>query len=281
MKLGLQTVCAADLDIDGLVALAVKHKLAGLELATGYLGKFRGEPEGPEWHINTKDLLASAEKVALKARAAGIEIFSFATRAGAEQVQEVEALCRAAQSIGCSFVRVGPGRYDASIGFWASMDRSRRHLGQAIEIGRRYGVRPVVELHDQTMADGVLACHELVKGFSPKEVGIIFDVGNAAVFGSQPWAEAVDILLPHISHVHLKDMQWVRKDGKLGTTFAGPGEGLVDWAEVIKLLHSRGYQGYLSIEDYRGGWCAKNPEWPAERKVAEWKAYIEPMLAAL
>lgn len=281
MKLGLQTVCAADLDIDGLVALARKHNLAGLELATGYLGKFRGESDGPEWHVNTKDLLASAEKAALKARAAGIEIFAFATRAGAEQLQEVEALCRAAQSIGCPFVRLGSGKYDPEIGFWASMDRSRRHLGQAIEIARQYGVRPVVELHDQTMADGVLACHELVKGFRAKDVGIIFDAGNASIFGFQPWAEALDILLPHISHVHLKDMQWIRKDGKLGTSFAGPGEGLVDWAALIKLLHSRGYQGYLSIEDYRGGWCARNPEWPAERKVAEWKAYVDPILAAL
>jgi sugar phosphate isomerase/epimerase len=281
MKLGLQTVCAADLDIDGLVALARKHELAGLELATGYLGKFRGEPDGPQWHINTQDLLASAEKAALKARRAGIEVFSFATRVGADQTQELEALCRAAGSIGCPFVRVGPGPYDGEIGFWASMERSRRHLGQAIEIARQHGVRPVVELHDHTMADGVLACHELVKGFSPRDVGIIFDAGNATIFGFQPWEEALDILLPHISHVHLKDMQWIRKDGKLGTSFAGPGEGLVDWAVLIKLLAKRGYEGYLSIEDYRGGWCARNPEWPAERKVAEWKAYIDPILAAL
>ena len=62
MKLGLQTVCAADLEIDGVVALAKAEALQGLELATGYLGKFRGQPDGPEWHVNTADLLASAER---------------------------------------------------------------------------------------------------------------------------------------------------------------------------------------------------------------------------
>jgi sugar phosphate isomerase/epimerase len=281
MKFGLQTVCTADLEIDGVVALAKAEGLQGLELATGYLGKFRGEPDGPQWHINTDDLLASAEAAALLAKDAGIEIFAFATRCDAEQTDLIEPICRAAQSIGCSFVRVGPGRYDAELGFWGSMERSRRHLGAAVEIARKYGVRLVVELHDHTMADGVLACHELVKDFSPKDLGIIFDVGNAKIHGYQPWAEALDILLPHISHVHLKDMQWVLENGKWTTTFAGPGEGLVDWAEVLKLLTERGFDGYLSIEDYRGGWCKKNPDWPAERKVREWRTYVEKILADL
>ena len=76
MKFGLQTVCAADLEIDGVVALAKAEGIQGLELATGYLGKSRGEPDGPQWHINTDDLLASAEAAALLAKDAGIEIFA-------------------------------------------------------------------------------------------------------------------------------------------------------------------------------------------------------------
>ena len=278
MRLGLQTVCAADLEIDGLVALAREHGLDGLELATGYLGKFRGEPDGPEWHVDTTDLLASAEGAALKAKDAGVEIFAFATRCGADQLPEFEALCRTAQSIGCAFVRVGPGRYDPEIGFWGSLDRSQRDLGAAIEAARPYNVKPVVELHDHTMADGVLACYELIKPFSPRDVGIIFDAGNAQIHGWQPWAEALDILIPHISHVHLKDMTWVREGNAWNTVFAGPGEGLVQWPELIGLLAERGFDGYLSIEDYRGGWCKKNPEWPAEKKVAEWKAYVDNIL---
>ena len=55
MKFGLQTVCAADLEIDGVVQLAKDEGIQGLELATGYLGKFRGDADGPEWHIDTAD----------------------------------------------------------------------------------------------------------------------------------------------------------------------------------------------------------------------------------
>lgn len=281
MKLGLQTVCAADLELEGVVALATEHGLDGLELATGYLGKSRGEPDGPEWHIDTTNLLPSAERAALLAREAGLEVFAFATRCEARQTELFESLCRAAQSIGCPLVRVGPGRYDAELGFWGSMERSQRHLAECVEIAREYAVRPVVELHDHTMADGVLACHELVKRFKPRDVGIIFDAGNARLHGYQPWSEALDILMPHVSHIHLKDMAWACRDGKWSAYAAGPGEGIVEWPELIRLLSERGFDGYLSIEDYRGGWCARNPDWPAEKKVSQWKAYVDRILADL
>lgn len=282
MKLALQTVCVADLEIDGVVALAKQYGIAGLEVATGYLGQFRGDPDGPEWHVDTSDLLASAERAALMAREAGVEIFSFASRVGANQTEAFESLCRAAQTIGCRHVRVGPGKYDPEIGFWPSMERSRRHLADCIAIAKEYRCKPVVELHDHTMADGVLACHELVKDFPPREIGIIFDAGNAAVCGYQPWPEALDILLPHITHVHAKDTLWQQDDaGKWKSVFCGPGEGIVDWPELLKLLKQRGFDGYLTIEDYRGGWCAKNPDWPAERKVTEWKTFLEGILATL
>lgn len=281
MKLGLQTVCAADLEVDGVVRLAKEHSLDGLELATGYLGKFRGQDDGPQWHIDTTDLLASAERAALLARDADLEIFSLATRIGADQLEEFESLCRTAQSIGCPFVRVGPGKYDPKIGFWGAMERSREHLHAAVEVAREYGVRPTVELHEQTMADGVLACYELVRDLSPRDAAIILDAGNARIHGYQPWPEALDILLPYVSHVHVKDMMWVRKDGRWGTSAAGPGEGITEWPELIALLATRGYEGYLSIEDYRGGWCARNPDWPTERKVREWKQYLDGILSEI
>ncbi len=281
MKIGLQTVCAADLELDEVVALAESKGLDGLELATGYLGKFRGEPDGPEWHVDTQNLLASAEKAAMLARNAGVEILSLATRCAAEDKATLESLCRAAQSIGCPHVRVGPGRYDPEIKFWGSMQRSKRALAEAIDIARRYDVKPVVELHDHTMADGVLACYELIHEFKAPDVGIIFDAGNARVHGYQPWPEALDILLEFVTHVHAKDVEWVREDGKWTSRFAGPGEGLVEWPELIGLLHERGFDGYLVIEDYRGGWCRKNPDWPAERKVTEWKGFLDSILGQL
>jgi sugar phosphate isomerase/epimerase len=278
MKLGIQSVCTADLEIDGVMTLAKTIGLDGVELAAGYLGRFRKDPDGPEWHISTADTVASAEKAALLARAAGVEIFAFASRCEVQELDKFESLCRAAAAIGCPNVRIGCGRYDPQLGYWASMKRSREQLAAAVEVGRRHRVRPVVELHDNTMADGVLASYELVRDFSPRDVGVIFDVGNAKLFGYQPWPQAFDILYEYVSHIHAKDMAWAREGDKVNLVFTGPGEGFVEWPEVMKQLKQRQYQGYVSIEDYRGGWCARNPDWPAERKARQWKAFLERLM---
>jgi sugar phosphate isomerase/epimerase len=281
MRIGLMSVCAADLEIDGVAAVAKEFGLEGLELAAGYLGKFRGEPEGKEWHIDTEDLLASAERAALAARAAGLEIFSFASHCAADDLDRFESLCRAAGSIGCPQVRLGVGGYDAALGFWGSIDRARDQLSQAVERAREYNVRTVIELHDNTMADGVLASYYLVRDMDPGEVGVIFDAGNARVFGYQPWPEALDILYDFIAHVHVKDLTWIRKGDERVVDFVGPDEGLTEWPELLRLLAARGYDGWLSIEDYRGGWCRKNPQWPTRKKVGEWKSYLDGIIAKL
>jgi len=281
MKIGIQSVCTADLEIEGVISLAKDLGLDGVELAAGYLGKFRGEPEGPQWHISTADTLASAETAALLAREAGLEIFAFASRCEVEELEKFESLCRAAGSIGCPFVRIGCGRYDPELGYWGSMSRSRKLLAAAIEIARQHNVRAVVELHNNTMADGVLASYELVREFHPRQVGIIFDAGNARLFGYQPWPQTLDILFEYISHVHVKDLAWVRDGEKVSLDVTGPGQGIVEWPELLALLKQRGYQGYLSIEDYRGGWCQRNADWPAERKARQWKEFLERILETL
>jgi sugar phosphate isomerase/epimerase len=281
MKIGLMSVCAADLELDAVLALAHQAGLQGVELAAGYPGKLRGDTSGPEWHINVADLLASSEHAALKARETGLEIFSFASRCPPDDLGRFESLCRAAQSIGCPQVRVGVAPYDAALGFWGSIEQSRNQLSAALAVGREYGVRTVIELHDHTMADGVLASYYLVRDMDPAEVGVILDVGNARLFGWQPWPETVDILIDYIAHVHAKDVAWVHRDGKWGSEPCTPGEGVVEWAELVKLLAARGYDGWISIEDYRGGWCKKNPDWPTSRKVAEWKPFLDKIIAGL
>ena len=207
----------------------VSHILASLgKVLPGMgVGKFRGEPEGPQWHIDTKDVLASAVHAAQAARQAGLEIFSFASRCAADDLDLFESLCRAASSISCPQVRIGVAGYDATLGFWGSIARARGQISKAIERARKYKVRTVLELHDNTMADGVLACHHLVQGMDPREVGVIFDAGNARVYGYQPWPEALDILCDFIAHVHVKDLNWVRKGDQRAVEFAGPDEGVV------------------------------------------------------
>ncbi len=278
MKLGLMTVSAADLELDGVMELAAREKLDGVELAAAYLGKFRGDSGERTWHIDTTNLLQSAEHAALLARKLGLEIFSFASRCGLEDLELFESLCRAAQSIGCPQVRIGSGSYDRALGYMGSVERSRAGLSRAVDIAERYGIKAVFELHENTMADGVLASWLLLRDFDPNSLGVIFDAANTRGVGFQPWPEALDILQDYVAHVHCKNLYLEREGDALKYVHAGPEEGLCDWPPLLEELKRRGYEGWLSIEDYRGGWCQKNPDWPTERKVREWRDYLRPLM---
>lgn len=278
MKLGLTTVSAADLDLDGVMQLAADEQLDGLELAAGYLGRFRGEPDGRSWHIDIDNLLQSAEHAALLGRKLGIEIYSFASRCELDELDKFESLCRAAQSIGCGQVRIGSGRYDGELGYWGSVEKSRAGLSRAVDVAEKYNVRAVIELHEHTMADGVLASWLLLRDFDPNYLGLIFDAANTRGVGFQPWPEALDILQDYLAHVHAKNLAFEREGDEIKYIHCGPAEGLCDWPPLMAELKRRGYDGWVSIEDYQGGWCKKNPEWPTSRKVRLWRDYLRPLM---
>ncbi len=94
-----------------------------------------------------------------------------------------------------------------------------------------------------------------------ERVFLLFDTGHARVFRRRRSADAGDPqkYLPRISHVHLKDVRppvidQVRRDGlsfldgvKKGT-FTVPGDGVIDFRPVFKLLDDFGYKGWMVVE---------------------------------
>jgi sugar phosphate isomerase/epimerase len=78
------------------------------------------------------------------------------------------------------------------------------------------------------------------------------DIGNFLLVGEDP-LQAVNTLLPHIAHIHVKDMIPVSEGGfgsLSGQHYRGGaiGEGVVPVGPVLKRLNEAGYHGYLSLE---------------------------------
>ncbi|MDT1832593.1 myo-inosose-2 dehydratase, partial [Acinetobacter baumannii] len=77
--------------------------------------------------------------------------------------------------------------------------------------------------------------------------------------GEAPMLAILKKYLPRINHVHLKDVRppvidQVRRDGlsfldgvKKGT-FTVPGDGVIDFRPVFKLLDDFGYKGWMVVE---------------------------------
>jgi len=90
------------------------------------------------------------------------------------------------------------------------------------------------------------------------EVGLLFDSGHMTFAGG----DAVAMLAKHVKrvcHVHCKDVRpsviglarnrnWSFLESVINGAFTVPGDGAVDFAALIRLLHDHGYRGWLVVE---------------------------------
>lgn len=78
-------------------------------------------------------------------------------------------------------------------------------------------------------------------------LGAIWDPGNEAVVGSNPFPEGYNWVKSRIHHIHLKDAAIAHDP-----TFAIMGEGEIDYVGQFRALAQAGYDGALSLETHVG-----------------------------
>ncbi len=90
------------------------------------------------------------------------------------------------------------------------------------------------------------------------EVGLLLDTGHATFGGGDPVALARRHAA-RICHVHCKDVRprvaalanrraWSFLTSVINGTFTVPGDGAIDFAAVLGVLHRAGYRGWLVVE---------------------------------
>jgi len=155
-----------------------------------------------------------------------------------------------AELIGAKVMRVTPG---PGPGQWRYEPRQPRlevlaawfqeAAGQA---GRR-GVKLAAENHGDYTAKEMLW---LVEAVGSPYFGVNFDTGNFLRLLDDPVA-AMEKLANYVFATHIKDLK-VRRDVSPAEWFffssTAVGDGLVDMAQIIRLLAEAGYDGLLAVE---------------------------------
>ena len=85
---------------------------------------------------------------------------------------------------------------------------------------------------------------EVAERVNSAAIGLNFDVGHAFCV-SEDIPRAIAKLASHIRHYHLEDIAATREHHHLI-----PGEGAIDFAEVIEAIRQTGYDGWLTVELY-------------------------------
>ena len=148
-----------------------------------------------------------------------------------ERTLEYTAAC------GAKHVTISPGVFFKEQGRAESLARGCDELSWRIERGNAYHIVLGVEPHIRSIASRPKSALRLIS----KVTGLTFslDYGHFTCVGV-PDVE-VEPLIPHASHFHVRGA----RQGKLQASFQ---DNTIDFARIVKVMKTVGYDGFLTLE---------------------------------
>ncbi len=222
-----------------------------LVAATGYSGF---EPRLDRNHAHGIELgLNSTERAEIRRRfeESGVSCCCLALSAqfaeAGHRARALETLPRyleLAADIGCPLLRVfgGPLGEDQKRG--ESIESMAEGLREAGNEAAEFGIDLALETHDAWCSAADVAAVMTLAGHP--NIGVNWDFLHPVRSQGHSIARSFALLRRWIKHVHFHDARITSADGPL--QFRSVGEGDIDHAEVLELLFSSRYQGWLSGE---------------------------------
>lgn len=162
-----------------------------------------------------------------------------------------ENVMRIAKKLGAKKVRLARGVYDRTVNYNVLFEEFRKYLHAVQEMAQTYGIRGLIETHHFSITPSASLAHRLVDGFNPQHIGVMYDPGNLVYEGFENFRKGLELIGPYLSHVHVKNANWLRMEQpEDGTAWAPLPGGAVDWRQVLVDLKSVGYDDYLGFEDF-------------------------------
>jgi sugar phosphate isomerase/epimerase len=161
-----------------------------------------------------------------------------------EDLRAVVTFCAAAE-IPTLFLLPGvvnPGQTRAQ-----ALEVAARGLRAATELAGEQGVTLTIEPHVHSLAESPATTLELLERVPGLKLAL--DYSHFVCLGHTQ--EAIDVLLPHAAHVHLRQARSGRLQERLGY-------GTINFAAIVGGLRDLGYDGWLALEplhqDYIDCW---------------------------
>ena len=194
---------------------------------------------------------AEARRARELAESAGLDIPSLGTYIAVGDLPAVEEAMRFAQVAGAPQIRVGVGSL-AGAPYSERFSAATEFLTAVEALARRHDIKALVETHHGTICPSASSAYRLVSQLDPEYVGVLYDPGNLAHEGFEDYRLGVELLGPHLAHVHVKNTSYSRpeKGGVWTPRWAPLEDGVVNFADLFAALEAGGYNGWLSMEDF-------------------------------
>ncbi len=285
MKYSVTTVMLPEYSLEETAGLLGRLGFDGVEWRVRRLDeKLKDKPYG-FWgnvknDLNPDTLLSEAERIKKVCADNGLEIAALASYCEADQEDEVKLVAEGAAGCGSPLFRVRPpgSSYDPSIycDYGTLFLVAVEAYGKVAEIAHQFGVKVVVEIHSHTLFPSATAAYRLVSNFSPKDIGVIYDVGNMAIEGYEQYRLGLELLGFYVAHVHAGNSyprkKGTRPDGSVEweRVRCNLAEGLADYPRLMEELKRSVYTDFSSIEDFQ-----PVPPEQREKNLAENLRYLK------
>jgi sugar phosphate isomerase/epimerase len=157
-------------------------------------------------------------------------------------LQEGREAIDLAQKLNCKFIRVFGDRIPEGESESSIIQQIASGLNQLGDYALGKGVTVLVETHGDFSTGE--AMQKLLEHVTSSAVAVLWDLSNGYIEFNEPIAVTFQMLSSRILHTHLKDAKGKYPDAELCLF----GQGDLPAKEMIDLLKSIDYQGWLSLE---------------------------------
>jgi L-ribulose-5-phosphate 3-epimerase len=143
------------------------------------------------------------------------------------------------------------------LGYWmyrgpkvdAIVADAAREAKDLTDLGKEYGI--VAGFHNHSgpyVGEAVWDIREIIRDLDPKWIGYYLDPAHATVEGGLGgWQVSLDLAIPRLKMVALKDFYWEKKNGKWDAKWCPMGEGMVNWKKVFAAFAAARFMGPVSL----------------------------------
>lgn len=263
MKISATSVMLPHLDLQQTCKLLSELGYDGVELRVRRLSPEKANDKPSPWGRHLTDLspdniLERAEEVKSVVSDHGLQIAAFASACSASDIEHVKLLAEGAQAVGSPAIRLSCRGYDGTMDYWRLYAEAIKHYEQALYFTRRHGIKVLIEMHGGTIHPSASLAHRIVSKFNAEDIGVIYDPQNMVKDGFETIPLALELLGDYLAHIHVgahrpfpnePDKKGIVKWSWRGCPMS---EGLYDFSEMVDCLRKIKYDGFISVEDFRG-----------------------------
>jgi sugar phosphate isomerase/epimerase len=188
----------------------------------------------------------------------GIDVPMITTALTSLEDKDAENLLGLSSYIKVPFFRPGHWKFSGSPAIEMQLGLVQRQIAGLAQLARAtnmaMGIHNFVDFAHSPEGAAVADIARVIRPIDPHLVGYCFDAGYAtAQGGSNGFAAALELALPRLKMVAVRDFEWDREGAGVPHMLPCPlGEGVVDWPKFFAALAKARFAGPLSLHiDYQ------------------------------